>query len=103
MKPIIEIKFRNVHREILKDLETKIDKSISLEIEEDTHDHFEPPAEIVIYFNEHLTELIVGEVGVGMLTNALWDGLKALWKKIKKENSIELNSKLRSDKQLSLT
>lgn len=84
----------------MKDFETKIDKTISLEIEEDTHDHFELPAEIVIYINEHFTEIIASGVGVGLVTNTLWDGLKALWKKVKRENCIELNFELRDDRTI---
>jgi hypothetical protein len=103
MKPDIQVQIRNLPREILSDFEKSIDKTIALEIYEDTNDHFEPPADIVIYINEHLTDIIVGGVGVGLLTNAFWDGLKALWKRVinrKKENSIELNFTINPDKEI---
>jgi hypothetical protein len=102
MKPSIQVQFRKVPREILSDFEKNIDKSIELEIYEDPLDHFDPPADIVIYINEHLTDLIVGGVG-GLLTNALWDGLKALCKRVinrRKGDSIELKFRIKPDKTL---
>ena len=95
MTPSIEIKFRNVPREILIEFENKIDKSISLEVHEDTNDHLDPPAEIVIYLNEPLTEIMVSSTDRS--TNTFWDGLNSLWKKIKRENNIELNFGFKPD------
>ncbi len=98
MKPSIEIKFRNVLREILIEFENKIDKSIPLEVHEDTDDHIDPPAEIVIYLNEPLTEIIVS--GIDPSTNTIWDGLKFLWKRMKRENNLELNFGFKPDKTI---
>jgi hypothetical protein len=102
MKPSIDVQFRHLPREILRDFESKIDKSISLKIYEDKNDHFEPPADIVIYVNEHLTEVIIGGIS-GLLTGALWDGIKALLSKVikrKKGNSIELDFSIKHDRTI---
>lgn len=108
MKPAIEVEFRKVPRGILSDFEKSIDKSVSLKIYEDTNDHFEPPADIVIYINEHLTEILIG-VASGFLTSALWDGIKLTWGKLiafgsskKKEDKarIELSFKVEQDKSV---
>lgn len=102
MQPIIEIQYRKVPRDILEDFEQQIDTSIHLKIYEDPLDHFDPPPDLVIYVNEHLTEIIIGGIS-GVLTSAIWDGVKALWRKVIKkstkehESDIELNFKISSD------
>jgi|GEM_PF-6692835 len=103
MKPSIQVQFRRVPRKVFSDFEQKIDKSIELEIYEDLAYHFEAPADVIIYINEHLTDIIVGGVGVGLLTNGLWDGLKALFAKVikrRKQTRIELSFRFKSDKTL---
>ena len=103
MKPSIKVKFSRIPRKIFSDFEQDIDKSIELEIYEDLALHFEAPSDVIIYINEHLTDIIVGGVGVGLLTNGLWDGLKALFEKVKKrrkQTSIELSFRIKSDKTL---
>jgi hypothetical protein len=103
MKPGIQVQFSRIPRKIFSDFEQNIDKSIELEIYEDLALHFEAPADVIIYINEHLTDIIVGGVGVGLLTNGLWDGLKALFEKVikrKKHTRIELSFRFKSDKTL---
>src|SRR5690349_3372201 len=48
MKPTIEIQYKNVPREIFSDFE-KLDKSVGVKIYHDENDHFDAPAEILIY------------------------------------------------------
>jgi hypothetical protein len=105
MLPTIEIQYRNVRRDILIDFECSIDKSIELKIYKDPLDHFDPPADVLIYVNEHLTEIVVGGVS-GLLTSAFWDGLKMLWSKVVKKSTkkhcidIDLNFKLSPDRTI---
>ena len=108
MKPSIEIQFRKIPGEIIEGFGASIDESISLTIYHDENDHFEPPADIVVYVNDHLTELIVG----GLMVNAVWDGIKyavgAVWKKLitycskrKKGNEyLELSFRLKPDRTI---
>lgn len=91
MLPAIEIQYRKVSREILNDFERQIDKSISLKIYLDPLEHFDPPADVVIYINEHLTEIIIGGVS-GVLTSAFWDGVKFLWSRVAKKSTKEHRS-----------
>jgi len=105
MLPSIEIQYRKISRETLNDFERQMDKSINLRIYEDPLDHFDPPADLVIYVNEHLTEIIVGGIS-GILTSAVWDGIKSLWHKIATKSTkedpreIELNFKISKDKTI---
>lgn len=110
MKTSIEIQHRKLPREILSDFEKSIDKSISLKIYEDRLEHFDPPAEIVIYINEHLTEIIVGSAS-GVLASEVWSGIKLMWKKLTKQkkeddskrSDIELNFTIKPDRTLEFT
>jgi hypothetical protein len=98
----IEIQYRKVPREMLNDFEKSIGKSVGLKIYEDPNDHFDPPADIVIYVSEHLTEIFVGGAS-GILFTEVWSGIKALWKKVltkKKKNDIELIFKVRADREV---
>ena len=115
MKKNIELKYRHVPKEIIDDLKTNLDKSFSLSIsnEKEEYSNFTGgPADIIIFIDEHLTELIIG----GLLVNATYDGLKyaiqLLWKKIvasyskqknkfqTDKNYIELKFKLKPNKTL---
>lgn len=112
MKPIIEIKYRNLPREIISDFETSIDKSVSLSIYHDENDHFDASADIVIYINEHLTEILVSGV-TGLLSSGIKYAISTSFKKLiayiskqkKKEhkegkNRIELSFKIKPDKTI---
>ena len=87
---------------MFSELEQSIDKSI-LKIYEDPNDHFEPPADIVVYVNEHLTQLIVEGVRDVLVVGFL-AGINALWKKLvkrkNKESTIELNFKVKQNKEI---
>jgi len=95
MTPSIEILFKDISQEILHEFESKIDKSIEVKIQAITED-LEQPAEITIDFNEPITEIIVGSES----SHAIEDGLKALWKRVKREQSIELNFRLKLERTI---
>jgi hypothetical protein len=96
----IEIKYRYVPPEIIKDFEIHIDESLSVDIIHDNEDYdnfIGGPADVIVYINQHLTELIIG----GYLINATYDGIKyaiiGTWKKIVKYYSKQKNE-LQKDK-----
>lgn len=114
-KPDIEISYRHLPEEILKDFHLNFDCSIVLHISHDKKEYFDftgGPADILIYIKEHQTELIAG----GLLVNAAYDGIKFaiknLWKRLIKhyskhktdyqdnKNYISLNFEIKPDKTL---
>jgi hypothetical protein len=82
--PSINIEVNNAPRDLVIGFDERLDKSIVLTINhsQENADHFEGPADIVIYINEHLTELIVN----ALIANAVWEGIKygieSTWRKI---------------------
>jgi hypothetical protein len=81
----IKITYRHVPADILNDMTTLETKNVKVTLHHDRLEHFNAsggPADIVIYINNHLTELTVG----GLLVNAVYDGIKfcikSAWKKL---------------------
>jgi hypothetical protein len=114
----LEIHHGRIPREVIKDFETNIDKSISLRLYhehgEGRVDHFEEAADILIFINAHLTELIVSITG-SLVYDGIKYAVKGTWKKLrdhyskqKKEyqegqNCIELSLKIGPDKTIECT
>lgn len=81
----IKITYRHVPADILNDMTTLETKNVKVTLHHDRLELFNASggsADIVIYINNHLTELIVG----GLLVNAVYDGIKfcikSSWKKL---------------------
>ena len=80
----IQVKYRHVPVEIVSDLDS-LEKNIEVNLVRDELEHFNAeggPTDIIVYINNHLTELIAG----GLVVNAVYDGLKfcvkSTWKKL---------------------
>ena len=115
---VIEIKYRDVPYEILSDfvIHDAPDLSINLVYDETEYFNFAGgPSDILIYINEHLTELIAG----GLVVNAVYDGIKicitATWKRLVRfysnsknkyqtdKNKISIRFKIHQDKIVEYT
>jgi hypothetical protein len=80
----IQVKYRHVPVEIISDLNC-LEKNIEVNLVHDELEHFNAaggPADIIVYINNHLTELMVG----GLIFPAVYDGVKfcvkSAWKKL---------------------
>jgi hypothetical protein len=119
MEAKIEIHYGKIPKEIINDFETGIDKSISLTLhhenaEEGEVNHFEEAADILIFVNAHLTELMVGITG-SLVYDGIKYAVKSTWKKLRdhyskkkreyqeEQNCIELNFKIAPDKTIECT
>lgn len=109
----IEIKYRHLPSDLFVDIENAFrnnDISINIFPDKEDYENFDgSPADILIYINQHLTELII----TGLISPAIYDLVKhsisSTWKKIrdyylKKKNRLEeeknyisLNFKIDSD------
>jgi hypothetical protein len=115
MRSEVRIEFKRIQGALINEFKEEIDKSISVEVyhHDESIDSFtgEPP-DIVIYINEHLTDLII----TGLLLPALYDGIKRairiIWQKIAKmwiakkpryeeyKNDIIINFRISSEKTI---
>lgn len=116
MENDVEIRYRHLPSEITDDFKKSLEKSdLILKVSHDRKEYFNftgGPSDILIYINQHLTELLI----TGLLAPALYDGLKYslknTWKKLvqhykkrnyqieEDKNCIELNFKLHKDKTI---
>jgi hypothetical protein len=111
----MHIRYQDIPEEFITDFKNNIDRSLTLTTQHDTGEisYLDGgPSDIIIFIEEHLTEIIIG----GILIPAIYDGLKLaikrLWIKIVKyyskqntvfeedKNFIELNFKIKPDKTI---
>lgn len=116
MTPNIEIRYRHIPSEITDDIQKDLERAnLTVSIVHDKKEYFNftgGPADILIYIDNHLTEIIIG----GLLLPAAYDTLKysikTTWKKLvlhygkrkseleEDKNHIELNFKLHENKTI---
>lgn len=115
METNIEVRYKQLPFEIIEDFEKNIKKSsISITVIHDKDQYYNAtggPADIIIYIDQHLTEIIVGGVS-GLVINGVYDSIKTIWKKLRTyystkkieiqedKNYISLNFKLKPDRTL---
>ena len=111
----IEVRYKQLPFEIIEEFENNIEKaSISITVIHDKDQYYNAtggPADIIIYIDQHLTEIIVGGVS-GLVINGVYDSIKTIWKKLRAyyyskqieiqedKNYISLNFKLKPDRTL---
>lgn len=111
----IEVRYKQLPFEIIEDFKKNIERSsISITVIHDKYQYYNAtggPADIIIYIDQHLTELIVGGVS-GLVVNGVYDSIKTIWKKLQAyystqqteiqedKNYISLNFKLKPDRTL---
>jgi hypothetical protein len=111
----VDVRYRHIPKDVVDDINRLSDKNINVTLHHDRLEHFNATGgvtDIIIYINDHFTELVSG----GLIVNAVYDGLKfcirTTWKKLIKyyssrksnyrdeSNSITLSFKIKPDKTI---
>lgn len=118
MRPIIDIEYTNVPKDVVKDLfalkQYGIDINCHFE-EEEFYSFDGGPNDILIYINNHLTELIAGGIIVNAAYDILKSGIQFTWRKVVQfyknqkgehqadKNNIILKLKIGADRTIEFT
>lgn len=88
----------------------EINPPISMQIQygDKNVDHFDGPADIIVYFNEHFTELVISSVAIPTIWEGLKLGLVLLWRRVapskeskyEKAHTVEIKFKVSHDKTI---